>query len=117
MSRFHVRLRAQLRRLASVGPFVAACLCRVKRRCGNPRCRCAAGRPHHAYLLTFKAKGQKSRSIHVPKALLPEVRRWVQQYKRVKKLVKEISYNSLQIVRLHVRTNRAAGRTSRPQGR
>jgi len=112
MSRFQVRLDAQLRRLASVGPFVAASLCRVNRRCGNPRCKCASGSPHHAYLLCFKAQGQKSRSVHVPKALLPEVRRWVQEYKLVRKLVKGISYNCIQLVRTHVRSAKGARKPS-----
>ncbi len=117
MSRFHSRRDSKLKELAQSKPFVAASLCKVKRRCGHPNCKCAKGQPHEAYLLCFKAEGNKSRSVHVPKDLVPEVQEWVDEYKRIKKLTKEVSYNSIQIVRHHVRTERAAAKTRRRSSR
>ena len=94
MSRFDVRRSARLKELAACGPFVAASLCEVKRRCGNPKCKCARGLPHKAHVLTRKARG-KTRTIHVPKGLVAEVRAWVKEYARVKRLVREVSEASL----------------------
>ena len=58
-------------------------------------------------MLTYKVKG-KTRTVHLPKDMVEEVRRWVQEHKRVKRLIREISKNSLAIIRGHVRASRAA---------
>ena len=111
MPRFDVRRAAKLKQLAACRPFVAASLCEVKRRCGNPRCQCARGLPHKAHVLTRKVRG-KTRTLHVPKELLGEVRAWVMEYARVKRLLHEVSEASLAILHHHgvVRRAAAAGR-------
>jgi hypothetical protein len=106
MSRFETRRTARLRALAEVRPFVAGSLCRVNRRCGNARCKCAQGEPHQAWVLSFKVKG-KTRTVHVPKALVPEVHGWIQEYRRIKKLIREVSKDSLAIIHRHVPVRRA----------
>ncbi|MCC6862397.1 MAG: hypothetical protein IT158_27725 [Bryobacterales bacterium] len=82
----------------------------MRRRCGNPRCRCSRDQPHQAYVLTYKVHA-KTKTVHVPKDLLMEVRRWVQEYRQVKKLIREISYQSLAILRHHVPASRAVARS------
>ncbi|NQT52297.1 hypothetical protein HQ576_09620, partial [bacterium] len=69
--------------------FVAASLCEVNRRCGHPNCKCARGQPHKAHVLTRKVDG-KTETVHVPKELLEEVRGWVNEYKRIKQLIREV---------------------------
>lgn len=116
MSRFEVRRAAKLKELAACRPFVAASLCEVKRRCGNPRCRCAQGRPHRAHVLTRKVRG-KTRTLHVPKELLGEVRAWVEEYARVKRLIAQVSEATLAILHHRSVARRAAAasrRTSPP---
>jgi hypothetical protein len=44
---------------------------------------------HHGQHLTFKEAG-KTRSVYVPKDLLPEVRTWLGEHKRLKTLLHEI---------------------------
>jgi hypothetical protein len=112
MSRFEVRRAAKLKALAEVGPLVGGSLCRVKRRCGNPHCKCARGEPHWAYALSFKVKG-KTRTVHVPKEMVTEVQGWVREYRRVKRLRADISRNSLAILHRHVPTSRAGGRSAK----
>ncbi len=112
MSRFEVRRAAKLRELAEAGPLVAGSLCRVKRRCGNPGCRCARGEPHWAYALSFKVRG-KTQTVHVPQAMVTEVRAWVAEHRRVKRLLAAISRNSLAIIHRHVRASRAGGGSRR----
>jgi len=109
MSRFETRRAAKLKQLAQCRPLVAASLCKVNRRCGNPNCKCAKGRPHQAHVLTYKVKG-KTQTVHVPKGLLPEVDQWVKEHKRIKKLIADISKNSLAIIHRHVPASRAAER-------
>ena len=112
MSRFERRREAKLKQLAQCKPLVAASLCQVNRRCGHPNCKCARGQFHKAHVLTYKVKG-KTRVVHVPKDMVEEVRGWVQEHKRVKRLVREISNNSLAIIHSHVPASRAAARAQR----
>ena len=111
MSRFQTQREAKLRQLHRVGPLVAASLCPRAVRCGSPRCRCARGAKHAAWCLTFKQQG-KTRTVHVPRDLLQEVRQWVKEYQRTKDLVAQISFQSLQIIRRHVGARRAAARVN-----
>ena len=103
---FERRSAAALRRLGRLGPFVAASLCCVKHRCGNPACRCAAGEQHPSWRLTYKDKRQKTVTVYVPVDMLEEVRQWVSNHRALKKLAAEISDAQLQRVRRHVAEKR-----------
>ena len=107
MSRFEQRRAAKLKELAACKPFVAASLCAVNRKCGKPNCRCSRGELHRAHVLTFKVKG-KTRAVYVPKEMVEEVRRWVEEHKRIKRLIREISKESVEIIQRHVPASRAA---------
>jgi len=111
MSRFETRRDAKLRQLREVGPLVAASLCRRAVRCGNPQCRCAGGAKHSSWCLTFKRQG-KTRTVHVPRDLVEEVRKWAKEYQRTKHLLSQISEQSLQIIRRYVGARRAAARVN-----
>ena len=116
MSRFDVRREAKLREIRNIGPFVAASLCKVSRRCGNPNCKCAKGQPHYAHCLTFKVAG-KTRSVHVPKDMVEEVQKWVKEHRRLKDLIQAVSRNSLALVHRYVPQKRVAARTKGLRGR
>ena len=80
-----------LERLRKIKPFVQASLNLTKKRCGNRRCRCALEGPlHEVALLTWKEKN-RTRTLYVPIELRPEVERWVQEGKLLKRLVAEVS--------------------------
>ena len=82
------RILSQIRKIK---PFVQASLTIYKRQCGKRTCRCAQEGPiHEAALLTWK-EGQVTRSIHVPAELRQEVSRWVEEGKRLKSLMGEMS--------------------------
>ena len=109
MSRFQNRQESKLRQLQAIGPVVAASLCRRMTKCGNPNCKCARGQKHESWCLTYKDEG-KTHTVHVPRDMLREVRQWVKEHKRAKKLLKEISYQSIRIIKEHVPQKRAAAR-------
>ena len=111
MSRFDTLREFKLRQLHAVGPLVAASLCHRAVRCGNPRCRCAQGVKHTSWCLTYKQQG-KTRTVHVPRDLVAEVRQWVKEYQRTKQILAQISCQSLQIIRQYVRAQRAAARVN-----
>jgi hypothetical protein len=96
----HTTLRAAaLARIAQIEPFLEGSLCPVKR----PGCQ------QPGWHLTFKQKG-KTRTVYVPMDLVAEVKTWTQNYKRLKKLVREVSRHCLGLIRGHVANRRAADR-------
>ena len=104
-------LDARLNKLGGTRPILAASLCAYSCRCGKPSCRCQRGGPlHTGQHLTCKHNG-KTRSVYVPKDLLPEVRSWLAEHKRIKQLLQEIHQLSLALVQTHARhRKRKAGR-------
>jgi hypothetical protein len=104
-------LQSRLKQLASSGPILAASLCSYTHRCGRPSCRCHHGGPLHAgQHVTFQERG-KTRSVYVPKDLLPEVRTWIARHRRLKEVLKEIHQLSVALVKTHTQQRRRkAGR-------
>jgi hypothetical protein len=95
-------LQSRLKRLVPAGPVLAASLARVNKRCGQPSCSCHRDGPlHSAHHLTFK-EGGETRTVYVPQDLLEEVRIWVQEYRRLKVLIHEVSELTLALIRGHV---------------
>ena len=87
----NMRGKQALERLRKIKPFVQASLSITKKRCGNPRCRCAQEGPlHEVALLTWKEE-KRTRTLYVPIQLRQEVERWVQEGKLLKRLVAEVS--------------------------
>lgn len=104
-------LQARLKEFEVKGPFVAASLVAFRRKCGRSGCHCQSGEGHLAHHLTFKEKG-KTRSVYVPVDLVPEVQQWVQEYKRIKPLLRHISQLALAQIQTHTQSQRRkAGRS------
>ncbi|HET8562242.1 MAG TPA: DUF6788 family protein [Candidatus Binatia bacterium] len=95
-NRFVTRREAILRQIADIGPFIEGTLVRVPRK----DCR------HVAHRLTSKVKG-KTRSVYVPLERVKDVEAWTKEYKRLKKLIRDVTENSLQDLRHHVPSRRA----------
>lgn len=104
-------LLARLKLTQAGGPVLAASLVTIHRRCGRPGCHCAQGQGHPAWYLTCKVQG-KTKTVYVPQDLLADVRLWIQEHKRLKTLLQEISHLTLARIQTHVRTQRRkAGRS------
>ena len=104
-------LQARIKAFEIKSPFVAASLVAFRRKCGRPGCHCQTGEAHLGYHLTFKQKG-KTRSIYVPLDLVPEVQQWVQEYKRIKPLLRQISQLAMAKIQTHTQARRhKAGRS------
>lgn len=95
-------LEARLKELTPNGPALAATLSQVHKTCGKPSCACHHGGPKHtAHHLTLRQRG-KTRTVYVPKDLLDDVRQWVAEHQRLKRLQAQISQLSLALVTTHV---------------
>ena len=105
VNRFVTRREAVLRQIAGIGPFIEGTLVRLPRK----DCR------HVAHRLTSKVKG-KTRSVYVPLDRVQEVEAWSKEYKRLKKLIRSLTENSLRELRNHVPSRRASSAAQRNFG-
>ena len=79
------RFRQQLQALAKPFPLLAGSLVKQYVICGKPGCRCLRGQKHGPlYYLYWKEQG-RSRSLYVPRAKVAELRRQIQNYRRLQK--------------------------------
>src|SRR5262245_25474770 len=100
-------LDARLKRLKPRGPVLAASFVAFEHRCAAPQCACQHGGPlHSSQHVTFKERGQKTRSVYVPKDLVKDVRSWIDEHRRLKQLLHEIQQLTLALVRTHVTQRR-----------
>lgn len=105
------QLQARVKQLQAKGPLLAASLVAIQKKCGRPGCHCFTGPGHPGFFLTLKEKG-KTRTVYVPQDLLPEVRQWIQEYKRIKPLIRQITQLALARIQTHVKSQRRkAGRS------
>jgi len=96
-------LQHRPKELATSSPVLAASFGTYTHRGGRPEGRCHRGGPlHTGQHLTFKEHG-KTRSVYVPKELLPEVRSWLAEHRRLKALLHEIHQLSVALPRARAR--------------
>jgi hypothetical protein len=96
-------LDSRLKQLQTTKPILAASLVEFHKACGVPSCHCMrGGAKHRSQHLTFKDRG-RSRSVYVPLDLIAEVRSWIEEHRRLKRLLGEINLLTLALVRTHVR--------------
>ncbi len=87
------RLRSRLHQLLSNSEgFLHGSLIVMARRCGKPSCRCATddNARHPALCLGQTYKG-KTTMVHIPKALEPLVRQWVDNFQDASSLLERLS--------------------------
>jgi hypothetical protein len=103
------RRNAKMKELAQLGPVLQGSIATISVTCGNANCKCARGEKHTSNILTKKVNG-KTKSVYLPVNMLEEAREWTRQYRRLKKLMKEISDYNEKILKTYVRTTRAKKR-------
>ena len=82
-------LREELRRLAR--QMIFGTLAERGRVCGKPTCRCARGEKHPAVQLAEWAGDGKTRSQHVPYAVVDTVRAGVDAWHRFQAIARELA--------------------------
>ena len=97
-------LEAQRRRLiskiTSVDPWIEGTFVSTSRRCGKKNCACHQGGIKHPVLyLTWKENG-KTFSLYVSKRWEIDVRRWTENYKKLKALIREVTLLQRQLIGL-----------------
>lgn len=100
-----------LKRLAATGPFMSGSLVRIKRTCGNTaHGHCGrGGLKHESLYLTYLEAG-KTHTLYIPVDLEKQARRWSDNYRKLKTLVRQICELQRAIVRRHVLERRRQSR-------
>ena len=84
--------RSRLRLLLNEPGLLRASLIHMKRRCGNPSCRCAkAKRYWHLSWYIGQSSGGRRRMKFIPEELVSEVEAWVECYRKAYKLLDQVS--------------------------
>lgn len=103
-TRIQRMLQSRLKKVAAAKPVLAASFVSFEHCCGKPTCACARGGPkHRGQHVTCKEPGQKTRSVFVPKDLIQEVQSWIEQHRKLKKLLHEIHLLSLALIQTHAK--------------
>jgi len=98
-TRLEKRRDAWMKKLSDLGPYSRGSLVTAKR--GG----------HTAHQLTVSVEG-KTRTVYVPKEMVGEVREWIKNYKRLQRIVKEVSKLNMAIIHHRIPESRAAVRRS-----
>ena len=58
--------------------------------CGKPNCKCARGERHTSHVLVASYEG-RPRQLYVPASLVPVVRQWIGEYRKIRELLEDLS--------------------------
>ncbi|MBT4484635.1 MAG: hypothetical protein HOC71_13270 [Candidatus Latescibacteria bacterium] len=100
------RRDAKIKQLRELGPVLQGSITTLKTTCGKSNCKCARGEKHTSTVLSKKVNG-KTKSLYIPTDMVVDAKKWVQENKKLRKLQKEISDYSEQILRQYVKSKRA----------
>jgi hypothetical protein len=87
--------RSRAVQLLADQPLLRGSLVLQHRSCGKPYCRCQKGQKHPALYLHTRSGDRRVR-IYIPPALHDTARRWVDNGRRVKRLVDRVSEHHFQ---------------------
>ena len=102
---------ARVQQLAAERPVLGGSLVRIAKHCGRAGCHCQTGEKHVGWYLTRPVKG-KTQTTYVPQEILEEVQGWIQEHRRLKKLMAEIAELNRALIRAHVTERKRRGTRS-----
>lgn len=89
-----------VKKLSKCDPWIGGSISVIKRICGSKGCSCRrGGTKHPAMYLVWKEK-QKTKGLYIPRLAENEVRKWSENYRKVKKIMNKITEVQRQIISL-----------------
>lgn len=102
------------RNLVNIADFVRGSVVVLRRPCVYPNCkRCQEGVKHPATYLSVSKNG-KTQLIYLPKSIRSKVKQWNENYRKLQKILEEISEANIQIIKVLSKKN---GHTTRMGGK
>ncbi len=84
------RIRSALAKLLSQQGIIHGTLSLRRRLCGKPNCKCVRGDTHEGLYLLVRHEGAV-RQIYVPEHRRQAVQQWVENYRKARELMDELS--------------------------
>jgi hypothetical protein len=84
-------------KLAQYSVVVRGSITSVCARCNRANCICRKSKHHRAYRLTYKNSQQISQIVYVPRSRLPEIKRMINNYSKLRKIVEELIEINIQL--------------------
>jgi hypothetical protein len=85
-----IKKETLLHRIADYSEFLRGSITSVCSTCNRAACICTGRPTGRAYRLTYKDKQQKTRTVYISRAQLPEARRMLANYTKMRKLFDEL---------------------------
>ena len=90
MNALHRKRSTLLRRLGDCSEFLRGSITSVCSTCNRAACICVDKTTKKAYRLTYKTVEQKTRTVYISQSQLPNARRMLANYARMRKLTEEL---------------------------
>ena len=91
------RRNALTKKLAQYSNIVRGSVTSVCAGCSRANCICDNHTLRKAYRLTYKDRRQKTRIVYIPRSRLPEVRRMIANYSKLRKTLEQLIETNIQI--------------------
>ena len=76
-----------MERIADCSKFLRGSITSVCSTCNRAACICTGKTRGRAYRLTYKDKQQKTRTVYISRVQLPEVRKMIDNYAKMRKII------------------------------
>ena len=90
MESIHVKKALLLQKIKDCSEFLRGSITSVCSTCNRANCICTRRTTGKAYRLTYKDKQQKTRTVYIAQAQLPEARKMLANYSEMRKLLDEL---------------------------
>ncbi len=90
MSQQERQWRSKLAQIVSQRGFVRGSIQLRERVCGKPNCKCVRGQKHKSLYLVLSKSG-RYQQLYVPKQWEQAVRKWVENYQKMRGLMEKVS--------------------------
>lgn len=86
-----------LARFENCTDFVRGSINSVCAKCSRAGCICEKQISRRAYRLTYKDSQQRTRIVYVPRARLPEIKRKIANYSKIRKIIEEFVETNIEM--------------------
>lgn len=91
------RRNALTKKLAQYSNIIRGSITSVCAKCSRANCICDKRTPRRAYRLTYKDRRQKTQIVYIARSRLPEVRRMIDNYSKLRNTLEQLIEANIQI--------------------
>jgi hypothetical protein len=88
---------ALLKKFEQYSDFARGSITSVCSTCNRAGCICENKTPARAYRLTYKDSQQKTRTVYIPKAALPKIRRMIASYAKARDITEKLVETNIEL--------------------